>query len=327
MATFLSGAAFGAGIFAAGLHHPSVVASQLKFENHQFLQAFLTATASSAIIYSAVERLGFVRLQPRGPSPLGFFGRFDGNAIGGALLGAGMTLSGSAPETLLVQVAAGIRSGLFALQGAILGGALWAGPISTAVRNRRQNIVVQGGVTTLNDQVGVSKPIGLAIFELVCAGTVVATNVFSANTTQSKVSGVVGGLLLGAAQLFSVLSRKSMMGISGCYEEAGNIFWWLVNGADSTKKPGHGSIVFGTGLVTGAFGMAYLVPELGGTSTWEPTPLLATLGGVLMAVGSRLAGGCTSGHGISGMSLLSTSSLVTMGSALIAGAAVSLLKL
>lgn len=48
MATLLSGAAFGAAMVAAGLHQPSIVVSQMKFENWHMVQTFLAATASSA---------------------------------------------------------------------------------------------------------------------------------------------------------------------------------------------------------------------------------------------------------------------------------------
>jgi len=48
MATsLLSGAAFGAALVAAGVYKPSVIISQVKFENYHMLQAFLAATASS----------------------------------------------------------------------------------------------------------------------------------------------------------------------------------------------------------------------------------------------------------------------------------------
>jgi uncharacterized membrane protein YedE/YeeE len=45
------------------------------------------------------------------------------------------------------------------------------------------------------------------------------------------------------------------------------------------------------------------------------------LGGVVMIFGSRMAGGCTSGHGISGMSFLALSSLWTVASIFTAGTA------
>jgi hypothetical protein len=48
MATLLSGAAFGAAMVAAGIYQPSVIISQLKFEDWHMFQVFLTATASSA---------------------------------------------------------------------------------------------------------------------------------------------------------------------------------------------------------------------------------------------------------------------------------------
>lgn len=47
MATFLSGAAFGAAMLATGFYNPAIVLSQLKFENSHMLQAFITATATS----------------------------------------------------------------------------------------------------------------------------------------------------------------------------------------------------------------------------------------------------------------------------------------
>lgn len=46
--TFLSGASFGAAMLAAGFHYPSIVVSQLKFDNWHMIQAFMTATAGSA---------------------------------------------------------------------------------------------------------------------------------------------------------------------------------------------------------------------------------------------------------------------------------------
>lgn len=47
-ATFLTGATFGASMMVAGFQYPSIVVSQLKFENWHMIQAFLTATAGSA---------------------------------------------------------------------------------------------------------------------------------------------------------------------------------------------------------------------------------------------------------------------------------------
>lgn len=43
-----------------------------------------------------------------------------------------------------------------------------------------------------------------------------------------------------------------------------------------------------------------------------PRLIVACIGGALMAFGARLAGGCTSGHGISGAMQLSVSSWIAL---------------
>lgn len=49
-----------------------------------------------------------------------------------------------------------------------------------------------------------------------------------------------------------------------------------------------------------------------GSESWFKYTVLSFSGGVLMAFGARLAGGCTSGHGISGTSQLSVSSWISV---------------
>jgi uncharacterized membrane protein YedE/YeeE len=77
------------------------------------------------------------------------------------------------------------------------------------------------------------------------------------------------------------------------------------------------------GVVGGAMLAAWLGSEL--TGEWVPAKwavhfggdvlprlLVAFIGGVLMAFGARMAGGCTSGHGISGALQLSVGSWVAL---------------
>lgn len=78
------------------------------------------------------------------------------------------------------------------------------------------------------------------------------------------------------------------------------------------------------GVVGGALLSAWLGSELTGEwvpAMWEarfggdsavPRLLVAFIGGVLMAFGARVAGGCTSGHGISGALQLSVGSWVAL---------------
>jgi uncharacterized membrane protein YedE/YeeE len=77
------------------------------------------------------------------------------------------------------------------------------------------------------------------------------------------------------------------------------------------------------GVVVGAFLAAWLGGEL--TGQWVPALwetrfgdnvaarlAVAFVGGALMAFGARLAGGCTSGHGISGALQLSVGSWIAL---------------
>ncbi len=77
------------------------------------------------------------------------------------------------------------------------------------------------------------------------------------------------------------------------------------------------------GIALGAFVAAWTGGEL--TGTWVPAVwaerfgdgaglrlLIAFLGGAVMAFGARLAGGCTSGHGISGTLQLSVGSWIAV---------------
>lgn len=58
-------------------------------------------------------------------------------------------------------------------------------------------------------------------------------------------------------------------------------------------------------------GLPKMWVEKYGSDSWTQFSILSFAGGILMAFGARLAGGCTSGHGISGNSQLSVSSWIS----------------
>lgn len=66
-------------------------------------------------------------------------------------------------------------------------------------------------------------------------------------------------------------------------------------------------------LVTGTFDLTLVYGPAGGLLPADPATELAlvTIAGVMMGYGARSAGGCTSGHGLCGMSLLSPASLIS----------------
>ncbi|CAI6097205.1 unnamed protein product [Clonostachys chloroleuca] len=324
MASFISGAAFGAAMFAAGFHHPSVIVAQLKFENFHMIQAFLTATATSAIVYTIAEKFNYTHLKPRSNSPLGLFAKYDGNIVGGGLLGAGMALSASCPGTLIIQAGAGVGTSVFSLSGAILGGIAWTGFLGKLINKTAKNADLKSDAVPVGDHVGLSGTATLVALETVFTSIIVLTTLYTPAAPEPKLLGAIGGLLIGSAQAFSILTRRSMVGVSSFYDEAGQLFWWILSGFKASLKPTSlRNTLFATGMFSGVWLLAKAAPTLVGEVVVETSPVLATLGAFLMIIGARTAGGCTSGHGISGISLLSTSSMITIASTFGVGAVVA----
>ena len=285
----------------------------------------------NSIFVAALNKLGHTQLVPRTPASLGLLGAYDGNVIGGSLLGIGMALAGSCPGTVLAQVGAGVRSGFFALDGAVLGGIAYAGIrrfpgiVRFRAPEQRTNGEKSPNPITVHDILGISRTEAVAGFLAVAAVVIASTALLAPSSPYAKIYPALGGLLVGLVQLFSILSRKALIGSSSAFQETGDAFWWLLGAASSDKSAqrSYKNILFAFGMVAGAFTISRLAPTLLTPVDLDVSPVLATAGGFLMILGSRIAGGCTSGHGISGISALSISSFVTIAVAFGVGAIVA----
>ncbi|KAI3545481.1 YeeE/YedE family protein [Colletotrichum abscissum] len=322
--TALSGAAFGAALVAAGVYQPSVIIAQLKFENWHMIQAFLAAAASSTVFVLALDQAGYVRPKPRSPSRLGLFSQYDGNILGGSILGAGMAISGSCPGTVLAQIAVGTKSGVYVLGGAVLAGIMWTGFLQKLLTSNASSAPPENPKLTVHERVGLSRAVAFVGVEALFAGIIYASMKYTPASPYAVVAPTIGGLLIGLAQLFSLLSRKSMLGVSTSYDEIGRYFWWAVQGGGEKGKPSYSNILFSASLAAGAWAVATTYPEFAlGAADTAVSPQLAVVGGFLIGLGSRIGGGCTSGHGLSGISLFSTASFITVASMFGAGALVA----
>jgi len=112
--------------------------------------------------------------------------------------------------------------------------------------------------------------------------------------------GLAGGGLIGIAGALYLLVNGRVMGASG-------IIGGLADGSargDAARE----RIAFLAGLFLVP---AVLVLLVGGAATNASGPLLAYVAaGLLVGVGTRLANGCTSGHGVCGISRLSLRGIV-----------------
>jgi uncharacterized membrane protein YedE/YeeE len=112
-----------------------------------------------------------------------------------------------------------------------------------------------------------------------------------------------GGLLIGMAAALLLLLSGRIAGVSGLLARVLRV--------EDDGPPWILAAAFVVGLPLGAWASAALVraPEIELTSS---LPLLV-VAGLLVGFGTRLGGGCTSGHGVCGLSRLSRRSLVATG--------------
>jgi uncharacterized protein len=111
--------------------------------------------------------------------------------------------------------------------------------------------------------------------------------------------GVIGGLMIGCAAGVYLLINGRIMGASGI---AGS----LVDGTAKSARVER--IAFLLGLM-GVPALASLFVAIPTTHVTSNLPLLI-VAGIMVGFGTRLGSGCTSGHGVCGMSRFSVRSIV-----------------
>lgn len=108
-----------------------------------------------------------------------------------------------------------------------------------------------------------------------------------------------GGAIIGLASSLYLLARGHQVGISGMVSDV--VRASSVGRADASA--------FLAGLVVAGL-VARLVSPAGADIEQVATVPVLAVAGLLVGFGTRLGGGCTSGHGVSGISRLSPRSIV-----------------
>ena len=121
-------------------------------------------------------------------------------------------------------------------------------------------------------------------------------------TEFSPVAALTGGAMIGLASVLLLAVTGRIAGISG-----------IVVRLFPPHHDGEwtGRAVFVAGLILAPLIMALVTGTWAGM-TIEATPALLVMGGLLVGFGSVWGNGCTSGHGVCGVSRLSTRSVVAV---------------
>ncbi|HJL19911.1 MAG TPA: YeeE/YedE family protein [Sandaracinaceae bacterium LLY-WYZ-13_1] len=115
----------------------------------------------------------------------------------------------------------------------------------------------------------------------------------------TPIASSIGGVLIGLSASVLLLFNGRIAGISGIFSgllspKAGEVAW---------------RFAFVLGLVLGGLALFLVAPSYFAI-TYDRTLWMVALAGLIVGFGVRLGSGCTSGHGVCGISRLSPRSLV-----------------
>jgi uncharacterized protein len=126
----------------------------------------------------------------------------------------------------------------------------------------------------------------------------------------TPIPALLGGALIGVASSLVLLTHGKVAGISGIY---GGLF--RRGTSDRLFRLAFiAGLVFAGVLVRAFFPAAF-------ATTWSATLPVVLAAGLLVGFGTQLGNGCTSGHGVCGISRLSVRSLIATAAFMAAGTA------
>jgi len=340
---FGMGSIFGFVLDRSDVMLPSVIRAQMVFTRQSMLKMWCSALGTTAIVFMAVHFIVpdlFERI--RRARPYGDKG-FLTLMLGGLIQGAGMTLTGACPGMVLGQIGSSIPDAVYTWVGCLIGalcfhvvhpsisGCMRADFAATYAKHLSPDIPF------VDVMVKRWLPLPLLWVGLIVVITSVVLAfelVFPWSQDQEGVKGgrvestgllnpSAAGVAVGALQLPAVFLLHALLGTSAAYSvivsqpirvaptAVQNKFSYSKHSAVSTSW---WQIVYGAGAILGGY-LSSSGTVTGPARTVTPDGVgiaYAIPGGMLLMFGARLAGGCASGHGLSGVPIFSTVSFVVV---------------
>ncbi len=311
--TLILGFLFGAVLQYAHLNRYDVISGMATLEDFTVAKALAVAIAIGAILLNIEIAAGLASYHIK---PL----LTGGIIIGGLIFGAGMAILGYCPGTLAVSTGEGSLDALTGVAGGIAGGLIYTlfsplvhaieGPdlgqisLSTLAGNKFLffflTLIFSAGLLWTAFRLHRSERekgmrwfyagAGLAVLDVIVFSSAVAGRPIGASTTYPYLAGILSGIT------------------SGEYFE-------------KIRVPGHWELIFLAGAFLAGLVFSVARREFRLTlihSRWEKYKgtsslkriLWAFAGGFVLIFGARMAGGCTSGHILSGGMQVAVSSLL-----------------
>ena len=305
---------FGAILQHANLNRYNVISGMATLENFAVAKAIAVAIGVGAILIAIEIGLGFASYHLK-PLILG------GIVFGGVLFGIGMAILGYCPGTLPVSLGEGSIDALAGIAGGLVGGLVYT-------------ILLPSIQPILGPDLGsisLFTLIGQNHFAFYFINTVVgAVFVWIAFMLHKKEKATdykwlyagIGLAILNAVVFLTVVSDRPI-GASTAYPYVADFLTGITQNNYFTKiqVPGNWELLFLTGAFISGIVVSVLRKEFKITivhRNWarykgnsvSKRLVWSFIGGFILIIGARMAGGCTSGHVLSGGMQLSISSLL-----------------
>jgi len=304
---------FGTLLQSARLNKYNTISGMARLEDYTVAKAIAVAVGVGAILLSVEIGLGYASWHVK---PL----LLAGIAVGGLIFGAGMAILGYCPGTLPVSLGEGSMDALVGIIGGIAGGIVY-----TLIQPSVQGMLGPDlGKISLNSAVGAGILYYILVFVFGLALVAVAffLNKIERKNSYNWLYAGIGLAVLNCIVFLTVVFDRPI-GASTTYPYVGDFLTGITQNDYFTSivKPGNWELIFLSGAMLSGLVISLIRKDFkiqlihsGWTKTEGNSPMKriiwAFFGGFIMLIGARMAGGCTSGHVISGGMQIAASSLL-----------------
>jgi uncharacterized protein len=313
--TLILGFLFGTALQYAKLNKYNTISGMATLNNLAVAKAIAVAIGVGAILINVEIELGLA----------GYHAKpfiFGGIVLGGLIFGIGMAILGYCPGTLAISLGQGAADAFWGIIGGLLGGLFY-----TLVLPSVQGILGPNlGVISLNSIAGGNSFLFFLLVILIGAAFIVVSFwVHKLDKPGKDMKWLAAGIGLAVlnAFVFSKFLSDRPIGASTTFPFVADWVSGMTQNSyfEAIQKPGSWELIFLTGAVLSGLIISLLKKEFKIQlihENWKNFKnnsrtsriLWALTGGFILIFGARMAGGCTSGHVISGGMQLAVSSLV-----------------
>jgi uncharacterized membrane protein YedE/YeeE len=304
---------FGAILQSAGLNKYNTISGMARLEDFTVAKAIAVAVGVGAIFLSIEIGLGYASFHIKPVLLVGI-------VAGGLLFGAGMAILGYCPGTLPISLGQGSMDALIGILGGICGGIVYTlilpfiqSVLGPDLGKHSLETAIQGGALYYSLVI---------LFGLVLIGIAFLLNKIERKSNYNWFYAGIGLAVLNCLVFLTVVFDRQI-GASTTYPYVGDLLSGLTtnNYFTSIEKPGSWELIFLAGAMISGLVISVIRKDFkiqlihkGWSKTQGKSKskriMWAFIGGFIMLIGARMAGGCTSGHVISGGMQIAASSLL-----------------